>query len=114
MYYEYNDGMVRISTVEALNNIVPNAKWSITNYDYSGIDWQDDEISQPSQEEVYAEVERLNLEYLSKEYQRLRAAEYPPIEDYIDGVVKNDQDQIQAYVDACLAVKEKYPKPIES
>lgn len=39
-----------------------------------------------------------------------REFEYPPITDYIDGVVKNDQAQIQAYIDACLAVKVKYPK----
>jgi hypothetical protein len=44
-------------------------------------------------------------------YQRDRAAEYPPITDYIDGVVKGDQPQVQAYIDACLAVKAKYPKP---
>jgi hypothetical protein len=45
------------------------------------------------------------------EYQRQRAAEYPPITDYIDGIVKGDQAQVQAYIDACLAVKAKYPKP---
>ena len=39
-----------------------------------------------------------------------RQAEYPPITDYIDGVVKGDQAQVQAYIDACLAVKAKYPK----
>jgi hypothetical protein len=39
-----------------------------------------------------------------------RAAEYPPITDYIDGVVKGDQDQIDAYIAACQAVKAKYPK----
>ena len=44
-------------------------------------------------------------------YQRDRAAEYPSINNYIDGVVKGDQTQIQAYIDACLAVKAKYPKP---
>jgi len=44
-------------------------------------------------------------------YQNKRAEEYPPITDYIDGVVKGDQAQIQAYIDACLAVKAKYPKP---
>ena len=41
-----------------------------------------------------------------------RASEYPPITDYIDGVVKGDQAQIQAYIDACLAVKAKYPKGV--
>ena len=47
-----------------------------------------------------------------KSYAELRRAEYPPIEDYIDGVVKGDAEQVQAYIDACLAVKAKYPKPI--
>ena len=39
-----------------------------------------------------------------------RAAEYPPITDYIDGVVKGDQAQIDKYIADCLAVKVKYPK----
>jgi len=41
----------------------------------------------------------------------LRASEYPPITDYIDGIVKGDQAQVQTYIDVCLAVKVKYPKP---
>lgn len=44
-------------------------------------------------------------------YQLKRAAEYPPMADYLDGIVKGDQAQVQAYIDACLAVKAKYPKP---
>ena len=44
-------------------------------------------------------------------YKAQRAAEYPPVADYLDGIVKSDQAQVQAYVDACLAVKAKYPKP---
>ena len=40
-----------------------------------------------------------------------RAAEYPPITDYLDGIVKGDQEQIDAYIAACQAVKTKYPKP---
>ena len=39
-----------------------------------------------------------------------RAAEYPDFRDYLDGIVKNDQAQIQAYITACQAVKTKYPK----
>ena len=45
------------------------------------------------------------------EYQRQRSLEYPPMADYLDGIVKGDTAQVQAYVDACLAVKAKYPKP---
>lgn len=44
------------------------------------------------------------------DYVALRKAEYPPIADYLDGVVKNDEAQIDTYIDACQAVKEKYPK----
>jgi len=39
-----------------------------------------------------------------------RAAEYPNITDYIDGVVKGDQAQIDKYIADCLTVKAKYPK----
>jgi len=49
--------------------------------------------------------------FISTQYARQRAGEYPPITDYIDGVVKGDQSQIDAYIAACQAVKAKYPKP---
>lgn len=57
-------------------------------------------------------TERQSLKKLADDnaYKHARAAEYPPITDYLDGVVKGDQVQIQAYIDACLAVKTKYPK----
>jgi hypothetical protein len=43
--------------------------------------------------------------YISK-----RAAEYPSFIDYLDGVVKGDQAQIDKYIADCNAVKAKYPK----
>jgi hypothetical protein len=39
-----------------------------------------------------------------------RQAEYPPMTDWIDGMVKGDQAQINKYIADCLAVKERYPK----
>ena len=44
-------------------------------------------------------------------YKYKRAAEFPPYTDYLDGIVKGDQAQIDAYIAACQAVKTKYPKP---
>lgn len=44
-------------------------------------------------------------------YADLRRAAYPPMTDLIDGLVKDDPAQVQAYKDACLAVKAQYPKP---
>lgn len=111
MFFEYDNGSVRFSIIEALNSLAPGASWYAIGYEYEGVNWNDPDILQPSKEEVLAEIEKLNSEYLKQEYQRLRAAEYPPMEDYLDGIVKNDQNQIQAYIDACQAVKDKYPKP---
>ena len=39
-----------------------------------------------------------------------RQAEYPPITDWVDGMVKGDQAQINKYIADCQAVKAKYPK----
>jgi hypothetical protein len=46
----------------------------------------------------------------SEAYKAKRATEYPPMTDYLDGIVKGDNTQVQAYIDACNAVKNKYPK----
>jgi len=43
-------------------------------------------------------------------YKSKRQAEYPPITDYLDGIVKGDQAQIAKYIADCQAVKNKYPK----
>ena len=50
------------------------------------------------------EVERLNLVKTN------RANEYPDFKEYLDGIVKSDDAQIQKYINDCLAVKVKYPK----
>jgi len=47
----------------------------------------------------------------SHAYIAKRQAEYPSFIDYLDGVVKGNQAQIDAYIAACQAVKAKYPKP---
>ena len=58
-----------------------------------------------------AEAEALRPAPLELTYAQKRVAEYPPMADYIDGIVKGDAAQVDAYVAACLAVKAKYPKP---
>jgi len=46
----------------------------------------------------------------AKAYIAKRQAEYPSFIDYLDGVVKGDQAQIDKYIADCQAVKAKYPK----
>jgi hypothetical protein len=97
---------------EALQSLKPGAQWTLSGDNYSGLDWLDEEQTQPTEQECLAEAARLQADYNALEYQRLRAPEYPPITDYLDGVAKGNEDQINAYIAACLAVKEKYPKPV--
>ena len=99
-----------ITLIDALHSLRPQAEWSIKNQDYATLEWLDSTQSKPSEAELTAEVSRLESEWNATEYQRQRAAEYPPITDYIDGVVKGDSAQVQKYIDECLAVKAKYPK----
>lgn len=96
---------------DALMSLVPGAQWTLTGDGYEGLVWLSDDKEQPAEESVYLEIARLQEEYDLLAYQRNRSLEYPNFLDYIDGIVKGDQEQIDAYIAACLAVKEKYPKP---
>jgi hypothetical protein len=74
------------------------------------------ELINPMDGTPYTEIQRFGFytglqQVFDTQYQRDRKNEYPPIEEYIDGVVKGDQSQIDEYINKCLAVKAKYPKP---
>ena len=79
---------------EYINNVVFNS---------SPISWVDASSKQTE----------LQTDYDNKKYQRDRKAEYPPMEDYLDGIVKDDQAQIDKYIADCKAIKDKYPKESE-
>jgi hypothetical protein len=92
----------------AIKALAPNASFRTAD----GVaEWESLDIPRPTDAEIQAELARQWALYNRMEYQDKRAAEYPPMTDYIDGVVKGDQAQIDAYIAACKAVKEKYPKP---
>jgi len=76
---------------------------------------------QPQYDEEGNEIEQAPLQqkevtpaqiaaFRREHYRELRAAHYPPPADYLDGVVKGDAEQMGAYVEACLAVKARFPK----
>lgn len=69
------------------------------------------EAAIPSDDQLIAAMDAARAERERNAYKDRRAAEYPDFRDCLDGIVKGDQAQVQVYVDACLAVKAKYPKP---
>lgn len=82
---------------------------NVSTNEVTQVDLTEEEILEIVEKLAVFEVEQTAL--LQTKYQRLRAAEYPPIADYVDGIVKGDTAQVLAYIDACLAIKAKYPKP---
>ncbi|UOF81583.1 hypothetical protein [Bacteriophage sp.] len=73
-----------------------------TEEEYNSLNWFND-WEKPDWKTLQSQISVLK-------YQNQRAAEYPPIADYLDGIVKGDQAQIDKYIADCQAVKAKYPK----
>ena len=72
-----------------------------------GVGWEYDEATQqfidPTTKNPDAWMEGMP-------YNDLRKLQYPPIGEYLDGIVKGDQAQIDKYIADCLAVKARFPK----
>jgi hypothetical protein len=60
--------------------------------------------------QVTIDMDAVNAWVDPEAYIAKRQAEYPPFTDYLDGIAKGDQAQINKYIADCQAVKAKYPK----
>jgi hypothetical protein len=95
-----------IKSILAIN---PNAQVSVNAEDINQITWLNGTQPIPANE-ILAKQQELIEEYNANQYQRDRAKAYPDFKDYLDGIVKGDQVQIDKYIADCLAVKAQYPK----
>jgi len=92
--------------IKAINNL---AEFSINANDINQITWLNG-TTPIDNETILNKKQELIAEYQANEYKRQRANEYPDFKEYLDGIVKGDDAQIQKYINDCLAVKAKYPK----
>lgn len=96
----------------AITMLAPGKPYKLDNFDIDTLEWiEDDGSPKPSKQEILNLKKQLDDEAESNSYKEKRKTEYPPIEEYIDGVIKGDQNQIDTYIQKCLTVKAKYPKP---
>jgi len=93
----------------AIKAINPNAQVSVNAEDINQITWLNGTTPIDNQT-ILNKQQELIAEYNANQYQRDRAKEYPDFKEYLDGIVKGDQEQIDKYIADCLAVKAKYPK----
>jgi hypothetical protein len=94
--------------IEAIRSLRPGAEWVIRD---NQLEWIDTKQVKPSDSDITAEMARLQADYDSKEYQRLRAAEYPTIQQQMDMQYWDSVNGTTTWQDAINAVKAKYPKP---
>jgi hypothetical protein len=97
-----------ISLMNAIRAINPSAECTVP-LDVDKIIWHND-TSPIAKEDILAKQAELQADYDALDYARKRKAAYPDIYDYMDGIVKNDQTQIDKYIADSQAVKARYKK----
>ena len=95
-----------VSKLDAILSLEPNAEVTLISDEI--VEWHSDDITQPTDEEITTEQERLQAEYDGNEYQRNRADEYPDIGDQLDYIYHNGLTKWKS--DMIKPVKDKYPK----
>ena len=98
-----------IGIMEAIKAINPIAECTVINEDIDQIIWNDN-TTPISKEDILSKQTELQAEYDAQDYARKRKAAYPDIYDYMDGIVKDDQTQINKYIADSQAIKVRYKK----
>lgn len=97
----------------AIQSLRPGAQYVVRGEEYSGIEWMDQVLTQPTESEVTAEIDRLKNYYETIKYQDLRRFEYPSVTELADALYwqsQGDETKMTKYLAAVQAVKIKYPK----
>lgn len=96
---------------EAVMALRPSALWSFTDATYNAMEWLEPEDGQtkPTEEEVVQKIAELKYQEEVNEYQRQRAAEYPPYADQFDQIF---HEGIDTWKSSILEIKKKYPKQV--
>jgi hypothetical protein len=97
---------------DALLTLRPSSQWVLRGDTFAGLEWRDTENACPTEEELQEEVERLQAEYDSVEYQRQRQDEYPPLSDQLDMLYWDQVNGTNVWQTKIDEIKTKYPKPV--
>jgi len=104
-----------IEIADALISLRPNSRFSVEDNDISKIEWQDDDITSPTEDEIQAEIDRLQAIEDSIQYQSDRKEQYPDIGDQLDmlwhAIDSGTLDQTSEFYTTLKEVKDNNPKP---
>jgi hypothetical protein len=106
MIYKYNY-ITNFDITHALQTLRPGAIWSLIGDNYEDLVWNDETQVKPSEKELNDEISRLQAEYNSVEYKRLRSEAYPSIEDQLDLIY---HEGIESWHAMIKSIKDAHPK----
>ena len=95
--------------IRAIVSLNPQAAFNTrdgNDLDTCTIEWNNG-TPEISKADIQAEMDRLQVEYDAKEWERSRVKEYPSIQDCVHAILDDDLENLQILRQA---VKEKYPK----
>tara|TARA_B100000953_G_scaffold294779_1_gene285007 strand:+ start:711 stop:1034 length:324 start_codon:yes stop_codon:yes gene_type:complete len=90
---------------EAMRSLAPDGECLVNKK--TGLTWLTPGVTQPTDDEVEAEIARLDTVYDNNAYQRSRKAEYPTVADQLDDIYHNG---IDGWKTTIKVTKDKYPK----
>jgi hypothetical protein len=90
---------------DVLPMLTPSAKWVVHNDEI--VEWNSSDITQPTEDEIKAEITRLQAEYDAQAYSRKRQAEYPSVQECVHAILDDQLDALQA---KRALIKTKFPK----
>jgi hypothetical protein len=96
---------------EAIKAIEPNALFVVSNGDIDNIDWNSDDITQPSKTDIEAKIAEQKTEYDNLAYARARAVAYASIQDQLDMQYWDEVNGTTTWKDHIAKVKSDNPKP---
>ena len=91
---------------DAIYALYPDSSYSISNEDYSTLNWKSESLK-PTLQELETKRDQMQAEYDSKQYQRDRAVAYDPIPDQLDQIYWD----MDGWKKRIKSVKDKFPKP---
>ena len=97
---------IMIRKTEAILSLLPNARFAMV--DSTITVWEDDR-PQPTDDEIDAELNRLQAEYDSLSYARSRKQEYDKLNQW-EMQFDDNRDGTTTWVDSINEIKERFPK----
>ena len=96
-----------ITKIDAILSLVPGVQVTVRGKE---IEWHEPSVAPVTEEQISAELARLQAEYEAKQYQRDRAVAYPTIQEQLDLLYWDKVNGTDNWEQAIAAVKAEYPK----